>query len=319
MNGSLKTVLLEHFNANAVQEAEVIQSIWSNYGTISRWQLVGADVNSVIVKCISVPLESNHPRGWNTPISHQRKVRSYEVEMAWYKELAAKTNSSCRTPKCYVSATLGAERVLVLEDLDSAGFEQRKSSLSAEEAKICLTWLAHFHATFMFAELVNLWPVGSYWHLGTRSDEWEVMEAGWLKTNAQKIDERLTACQFQTIIHGDAKLANFCFSTNMQAVAAVDFQYVGGGCGMKDVVYFLGSCLTEWECEKHEAELLDHYFKILKREVIDVDVKALEKEWRELYTIAWADFTRFLLGWMPTHGKLNSYSLQMVERAKEVV
>ncbi len=134
MNGSLKTVLLEHFNANAVHEAEVIQSIWSNYGTISRWQLVGADVNSVIVKCISVPSESNHPRGWNTPISHQRKVRSYEVEMAWYKELAAKTNRSCRTPKCYVSTTLGAERVLVLEDLDSGGFE-----LSAEEAKICLT------------------------------------------------------------------------------------------------------------------------------------------------------------------------------------
>ena len=47
-------------------------------------------------------------------------------------------------------------------------------------------------------------------------------------------------------------------------VAAVDFQYVGGGCGIKDVAYFIGSCLYEEDCERYEEGLLDWYFSQLK-------------------------------------------------------
>ena len=136
-----------------------------------------------------------------------------------------------------------------------------------------------------------------------------------MKEKARQIDELLTGCTYQTIVHGDAKLANFCFSETGENVAAVDFQYVGGGCGMKDVAYFLGSCLSRDEHELHNEALLTFYFSELEMALSDSDLefKALEQEWRTMFPIAWTDFTRFLLGWMPTHQKVNGYSLKLMQ------
>ena len=121
-------------------------------------------------------------------------------------------------------------------------------------------------------------------------------------------------------MHGDAKLANFCFSEGGDRVAALDFQYVGGGCGMKDVAYFLGSCLGEEDCEAREAELLAHYFAelevALERRRPEVDARAVVAEWRTLFPVAWTDFHRFLKGWCPGHWKIHSYSERL---AREVL
>ena len=187
-------------------------------------------------------------------------------------------------------------------------FPLRKSSLSVEEAKVCLRWLAHFHARFMNTEPKGLWSTGTYWHLETRPDELKVMEDNALKEHTFLIDEHLNNCKYKTIVHGDAKVANFCFSEDMKDVAAVDFQYVGGGCGMKDVVYFLGSCLLEDDIKNHDLLLLDYYFETLKEALNQYHPylvsSKIEQEWRAMYAIAWTDFTRFLMGWMPTHQKI---------------
>jgi len=132
-----------------------------------------------------------------------------------------------------------------------------------------------------------------------------------------QIDQRLSGARFQTLVHGDAKLANFCFGkpteqSDEPKVAAVDFQYVGGGCGMKDVAYLVSSCLDGSESDARQNELLDVYFEQLNSVVTqlkpDVDFEALESEWRTLYPFAWADFCRFLAGWSPGHWKLNEYN-----------
>ena len=96
---------------------------------------------------------------------------------------------------------------------------------------------------------------------------------------------------------------------------------MGWGCGMKDVAYFIGSCLREQECEALESTLLGHYFSMLGQRVTEkqpgIDTAQLETEWRGLYDVAWADFHRFLKGWSPGHWKINSYSERLTRRVIE--
>ncbi|WP_317930177.1 phosphotransferase [Halioxenophilus sp. WMMB6] len=310
--------ILQVTGATAAEPIAVVQSLWSGYGEIVRYRLTGAPQSSVIVKQINPPTNSQHPRGWNSDIGHQRKLRSYQVEVAWYQQWAHRCLPSCRVPACLGVAQQGESTTLVLEDLNAAGFPLRKQQITPAELAACIEWLAQFHARFMGAEPQGLWPVGSYWHLATRPEEWAAMADGPLKEAAGLIDARLNQARFQTLIHGDAKLANFCFGDSGGPVAAVDFQYVGAGCGMKDLAYFVGSVLSEAECERQEAQFLTHYFQSLRGALAasqpTIDATALEAEWRALYPFAWADFYRFLQGWMPGHKKLNRYGNRLVSQ-----
>ncbi len=320
MNEHFQQITLQATGADALVESGVIQNLWSGYGKIVRCRLEGSELESVVVKHVHWPTDKNHPRGWNTGRSHERKVRSYQVETAFYDQWAARCGETCRVPKCLALETHGDEVFMVLEDLDASGFSGRRSYVSDAEIKACLSWLAHFHATFMDEKPAGLWETGTYWHLETRPDELAELDDPALKAAAPAIDRRLSETPFQTLVHGDAKLANFCFSDDGSRVAAVDFQYVGGGCGMKDVAYFLSSCLCEDECERQETALLDFYFKTLETALRDcgksVAFAELEADWRALYPVAWTDFFRFLQGWSPGHWKIHRYSERL---AREVL
>ena len=230
----------------------------------------------------------------------------------WYENFSARCGEESYLPRCYASDSRAHETLIVLEDLHAAGFPDVKSSVSMHGVKICIRWLANFHATFMGERARGLWKKGCYWHLDTRPDELAALTDLPLKNAAKEIDAKLSATAFQSIVHGDAKLANFCFSRDGQKVAAVDFQYVGQGCGMKDLAYFMGSCLHEEECERLAEELLDYYFAelqtALSRTDRPVDFAALEADWRALFPVAWTDFHRFIKGWSPGHWKINGYS-----------
>ena len=323
MNNSFKNIILESTGASDFFEMERVQELWSGYGMIVRYGLKSAKEKTVIVKHIALPKEADHPRGWNTNLSHTRKLKSYAVETAWYQDWSKCCDDFCRVPKCFACESQNDEMLIVLEDLDTSGYEQRHFSVSIGQMKICLKWLAYFHATFIGKEPKGLWPVGTYWHLETRPDELNALKDKSLKEAAGAIDQKLNSSMFKTFVHGDAKLANFCFSEDDRKVAAVDFQYVGGGCGMKDVAYFIGSCLHEDDCARFENQLLDAYFSFLTEALEEfnsnVDTGALEKEWRELFPAAWTDFHRFIKGWSPGHWKINSYSEQLAKRTLEAL
>jgi hypothetical protein len=81
---------------------------------------------------------------------------------------------------------------------------------------------------------------------------------------------------------------------------------------VKDVAYFLSSCLSSRECERQADGYLDAYFDELQRALPRRDAE-LEREWRELFPFAWADFQRFLLGWAGGQLERDRYANALVE------
>jgi hypothetical protein len=297
-----------------------MQSLWSGYGEISRYFSPRLN-RPIVVKHVCPPAQSAHPKGWNTSAGHQRKLQSYEVEARFYRDYALHCDGFCFVPKLLAQDQELQQQWLILEDLDDAGYTGRKTQLSAEDIKPLISWLAYFHGRFMQKSPEGLWPIGTYWHLATRQDEFQQMPSSALKDHALAIDHSLNQAQFLTLVHGDAKLANFCFSQGLasNAVAAVDFQYIGQGVGIKDLVYLLGSCFDQQALYDHELSLLQEYFKqlqqALKHYQTGLELGPIEQEWRDMYALAWADFHRFLLGWSPEHFKINDYMLNQTKIA----
>ncbi len=320
MQTHVRDRILRLTQADAISRVECIQPLWNHYGTLSRVILEGGECASVIVKHIQFPAEVSHPRGFNSDISRRRKVRSYAVEMHWYQNQNTQLSDRAATPRCLDAFTESGELFLLLEDLSTRGLGQVLYAVSWEEFTVVLRWLASFHARFLGDAGEGLWSSGTYWHLDTRPEELANISGTRMHDFAGLLDARLRCGEYPTLVHGDAKLANFLFSEDHAEVGAVDFQYVGRGAAMKDVAYFAGSCMSGPECERQEAALLDVYFEALRDQLPDtVDAEALETEWRALYPVAWADFERFMMGWSPGHRKLTEYSDATTDRALDAV
>ena len=316
MQSTLRDRILALTEAREITRVEQIQPLWNNYGSLSRLHLRAASRPSVILKQIKLPVESTHPRGFTSALSRQRKIRSYQVESCWYREQNRRVDERAPTPECIGIFDEGGELCILLEDLRARGYTRSLRVASWDEITLVLSWLAHFHAQMLGVSPAGLWPQGTYWHLSTRPEELAKIQGTRLSHFASLIDARLRCGAFPTLVHGDAKLANFCFRADRSGVAAVDFQYVGRGCAMSDLAYFIGSCLGTSECQRLEPVVLDFYFSELAEALpTAVDAAALERAWRALYPVAWADFHRFMLGWNPQHQKLTSYSEEITERA----
>ncbi|QIZ77867.1 phosphotransferase [Ferrimonas lipolytica] len=298
----IDTLLRTKLNSGSAQLIETVQSLWSGYGAIERWQL---DYRTVIVKRISPPNDVDHPRGWSSDLSHQRKLRSYQVEQLWYQQVASSLPDNVIIPQLLFAVRDGDLQLLVLEDLAAQGFDCALANPSLEQIGLCVQWLARFHAHFMGDVPQGVWQQGGYWHLDTRPEEWAVMNNLELQAAANAIDAHIQSATYKTLVHGDAKLANFCGSSD--AVAALDFQYVGAGIGVRDLAYFLGSLFADDELAMQQPRWIDRYFEALAQALAlkGIDSAPVEAEWRALYDFEVADFARFLDGWAPDHWKIN--------------
>ncbi|MEM6986635.1 MAG: phosphotransferase, partial [Pseudomonadota bacterium] len=272
---------------------------------------------TAVLKWVDPYAPVQHPHGWHGDAGHARKLASYRVETAFYQSTGATPNTHWRVPACIASGCADDGQVrLLLEDLDAAGFAQRAHAGDHDALDACVTWLAAFHASHLNRAADTIWPVGCYWHLGTRADEWHAMPAGALKSHAAAIDTALNSARFQTWVHGDAKLANFCLNHNRTQAAAVDFQYVGAGVGVRDLMVLCASALDDSALTRHADSVLERYFERLRARLhAGVAGAALEAEWRALWPFAWADYLRFLAGWSPGHTRNTAYAEAQTARA----
>ena len=318
MNALVLGPLVETALSVAPVSESILQPLWGGYGVLGRVHL--KDGRDVVVKRVRLPAAPEE--GSSEWRSFDRKRRSYDVERRFYADYVPRL-SALPIPRAYCAERTGEGWLFVLEDLAAAGLPAKVLRPTPRQLSECLKWLARFHATFLNVAPAGLWPEGGYWHLAVRNDEFLRMQESALKREASRWDARLRKAKWRTLIHGDAKPENFCFGANGTArqaglsVGAVDFQYVGGGAGIKDVAYLLSCCLSERECAVLCGDLIDEYFLALRSELSErghaAMATAIEAEWRTLYPIAWADFCRFLDGWAqePLHG----YSRRMVQRA----
>lgn len=297
----------QQLQCDSLGDVELLQQLWSGYGQCFRFRCARFAA-PLVAKVIGPPASLSHPKGWSNPHSHSRKLTSYAVEQRFYQHNQALPGGPTM-PALIHTACDGDKRLLVMSDLDHAGFARRCETLQIAEARTVLTYLADFHGWFLRRPVTDLWPRGTYWHLPTRQAEWQAMPNGPLKARAGALHQALAAAPFQTVVHGDAKVANFCFRPDMQACAAVDFQYVGQGTGVQDVAYFLGSALSLEDLQCATPALLDHYFNALHQALSGSAICAqqVEAAWRPLFAVACADFHRFLAGWSPQHWKINDW------------
>ncbi len=308
-NTDYLTLLESVMGQRNVTISDTLQTLWNEQGACVRFHtpLQGEDL---VAKIITPKRTTAHPKGWSGETSYQRKCRSYEVEQAFYTHYQPLLDDSIATASMRALGQFDYATVIILDDLDSRGFFLRKQALaSVEDALGVIHWLAKFHATFVQSNAQHLWPQGTYWHLKTRTDEWHAMPDNDLKQAAEQLDGIIHTSRFKTLVHGDAKVANFCFAESGD-VAAVDFQYVGAGIGVQDLAYFIGSAFDERQQIEFSPVLIDAYFDVLATSLAgtldDTDICHLVEEWRDKYAIVNADFQRFLSGWNPTHWKLNS-------------
>ncbi|KAG2500330.1 hypothetical protein HYH03_001906 [Edaphochlamys debaryana] len=310
------TTLQPHLPVPIVSvKARQLQSLWAGYGSVSALtvQLQGQSrAEQLIAKEVRPPRDSG--------VGHERKVKSYEVEAAFYSAVAPglleATGLGLPRPVAVEGGVRGQVAgqpglTLVLSDLRPEFPQGAPGSLDLQQARVVLDWLAAYHARFWERPTPEgLQPQGTYWYLDTRREEYGRMGRQWadLKAVAEKLDERLKAGgsqEFMTVVHGDTKGENILFSEDYSRCALYDFQYTGRSYGVRDVAYLLTSSVDSSDLERGYEGLMDHYHKQLSSQLSRqhgasgsaAAARYTPAVMRAHMDLALLDYVRFMAGW----------------------
>jgi len=275
--------------------------LWGGFGSAIHITLVSPDDGEGDVRCVLKRITPGKGRG----IGHRRKVESYLYEAQFYQEFSPPPAAYFPNPIA-ISVQKESNSVLILlEDL-LPQYPESLDGYEGDSIESTIRWLAGFHAFHYEGEGSTIHDrQGSYWYLDTRPNEFENLrgQARWrrLERCARALSERLKTAgrperKHRTLLHGDAKAANFLHTSDETACAAYDFQYVGSGYGEQDLVMLLVSSAAYMD-EETEKEYLASYNEAL----CELCPKARESHTLEIctmhYELALLDYVRFMAGW----------------------
>ena len=219
-------------------------------------------------------------------------VRSYEIEVSFYRELAPEL--PVRAPRCYVALhdPVTDDFILLLEDLAPARQGDQLAGCSVDQAAIAIAELPKLHAprwgdpglesmpwlhrnTVDSVVMTTMLVTGLYDGFRTRyterldPDVFELCER-FIPRLASYLTERPGPW---TVAHGDYRLDNLLFGTDAGGppVAVVDWQTVAHGPGVADLSYFIGAGLLPDDRRAHEDDLVRDYHAALTATGVDLD------------------------------------------------
>lgn len=292
---------------------EDIASLWSGYGKIIRLTYTLADGSPlpIIKKQVSLGIVTSSTQ---QDASHCRKAVSYSIERWFYSHLSAGLcETGAKVPRIYEIT----KDAMLLEDL-SVQYPLEHVTMNLERSLTVVSWLAAFHAHFWTSAASSalktvplgavqtregVWEEGGYWPLRTRLEEFQTLSPIWQEAAKQiDLDIRAVPNHLTTLLHGDLKAANIMFSRNFADCAAFDFQYVGNGPGMRDLVYFMISSVAGLN-QTMANTLVTRYHALLQELLEEKGQHGAAKAYTfeimmEHYDLCMADYYRFMLGWV---------------------
>ena len=274
-----------------------IARLWGGMGHVYR---IETNNNvTFVLKFMNPRVTTASGRNGKPSIGDQRKLDSYVIEAEFYQNYSKDLlKQGVGLARClHVEHDLG-KTILCLSHLENAPDNNYYESV--------IEWLAHFHATTWQRDCPTLQSVGTYWHLDTRPQEWQGMaDKGWegrLKQAAPAVDRWLKETPIQSWVHGDVKDANVMWDGNK--VAMCDFQYVGRGCPLKDLCYFLCSSGVA-----DDKQLVDLYFEKLCGKLKEPPSR---RDFDAALELSYCDYLRFMCGW-------GQWGSDITERVKRVL
>lgn len=219
-------------------------------------------------------------------------VRSYEIEVSFYRELAPEL--PVRAPRCYVALhdQVTDDFILLLEDLAPARQGDQLAGCTVDQAAIAVAELPKLHAPKWGDPALELMP---WLHRNTPDSAVmttmlvTVLYDGFRTRYIERLDPdvfelcerfipRLASYLSErpgpwTVAHGDYRLDNLLFGTDAGGppVAVVDWQTVSHGPGIADLSYFIGAGLLLEDRRTHEDDLVRAYHSALTASGVGLD------------------------------------------------
>jgi aminoglycoside/choline kinase family phosphotransferase len=238
--------------------------------------------------------------------SAAERSRSYEVEVAFYRELASRL--TVRTPHCYW-ARFDPETgrfALIMEDVPADAAYDQVSGCGPERAATAMNELGLLHAihwadpAMAGIPWLNRYPVGTPVPLRGRLEALlprfldrfgnrlsaDVVELILRFATRADAYDRKGQLGPRTVVHGDFRVDNLLFGQG--GVCVLDWQLVHLGAALHDVSYFLGTSLRTEDRRRYEEDLARLYHRRLTAEGVDLN---WEWCWREYRRHAFAALT----------------------------